>query len=198
MSRARRRLIASLCPPDRLVIDVGADHGHTAYALGAIATERAAHRVGRRDVRWVVADGLAPFRRVEVAIITGMGAHTIHGILARGPRPEVLIAHAPDDPIALRRLLVASGWRIEAEGLAREGTHFAEVLRAVAGEEAATGLRLDHGPRLLEGADPLREAWLAHNAGWWRAIADRTREASPDTHADALRRADFLDAQRRV
>lgn len=194
MSRARRRLIVALCPRDRLVVDVGADHGHVAHALGAIATERLPHRRGRPDVRWVVADGLQPFREVPVAVITGMGARTIAGILERGPRPEVLIAHCPDEPAALRRYLAAHGWRIDAEGLAREGRRFAEVLRAIPGTEPATGLLLEHGPRLLEGDDPLLRPWLLHERGHWRSIGRQTAETAPEAHAQAMRHVRFLDA----
>jgi len=194
VSRARRRLIVSLVPRGRLVVDVGADHGHVAHALGAIATERQPHRRGRPDVRWVVADGLAPFRHVPVAVITGMGARTIAGILDRGPRPDVLVAHCPDDPSTLRRYLAAKGWRIDAEGLARENKRFAEVLRAVPGTETATGLTLEHGPRLLEGDDPLLRPWLEHERSHWHAIARATRQRAPEAHAEATRHARFLQA----
>jgi len=190
----RRRLLVALCPRDRLVIDVGADHGHVAYALGAIATERLPHRIGRRDIRWVVADGLSPFREVPVAVIAGLGARSIQRVLARGPRPGVLVAHAPDDPGALRLWLAANEWRIDAEGLALEGNRFAEVLRAVPGRENATGLALELGPRLLEGDDPLLRAWMEHTHRYWGGLAARTAVAAPPVAARATRRAAFLEA----
>lgn len=188
----RRRLLVALCPGDRPVIDVGADHGHVAHALGAIATERLPHRIGRRDVRWVVADGLTPFREVPVAIIAGLGARSIEQILERGPRPGVLVAHAPDDPGRLRCWLAAHGWRIDAEGLAREGHRFAEVLRAVSGHERATGLELELGPRLLAGEDPLLRAWMTHNQRYWSHLAARTAVVAPDVADRARERAAFL------
>src|SRR5690606_9372760 len=139
---ARREALARLVPPAPLIVDVGADHGHVAHRVGAVATERRPHRAGRGDVPWVVADGLAPFRHVPVAVIAGMGAQTIEGILTRGPRPDVLVAHAADDPPRLRAWLAAHGWRIDAEALAPEGNRWAEVLRAVPGVEPATGFTL--------------------------------------------------------
>lgn len=191
---ARHDLIVSLCPGDRPVIDVGADHGYVAEALGAIATERLPHRAGRAAVRWVIADGLAPFREVPVAILAGMGARTIAAILERGPRPGVLVAHAPDRPGHLRRWLAGHGWRIDAEGLAREGRGFAEVLRAVPGRETAEGLALTLGPRLLEGDDPLLEAWLRHRHHHAAGVAHRTRGADPDAFEAADARRRFLEA----
>jgi len=193
-STGRRALIVAMCPPDRPVIDVGADHGHVAHALGAIATERDARRIGRRDVRWVVADGLLPFRCVPVAVIAGMGALTIARILAAGPRPDVVVCHAPDDPGTLRRWLAANGWRIDAEGLAKEGPRYAEVIRVVPGVETATDLPLEFGPRLLESGHPLLGAHLRRTAGLWRTIARATATADPVKHAEASRRVAFLEA----
>lgn len=182
--RPRRERIVELCPPAGLIVDVGADHGHVAHALGAVATERAPQRMGRRDVRWVVADGLRPFRRVEVAIIAGMGANTIARILAAGPRPEVaVVVHAQDDPPRLRRWLAANGWRIDAEALAREAGRFAEVIRAVPGAEPATGLDLDLGPRLLASDEPLLAEHLAELDGYFRGLADATAGRAPQEHA---------------
>jgi tRNA (adenine22-N1)-methyltransferase len=184
-----------MCPPGEVVIDVGADHGHVAHALGAIATERAPGRIGRSDVRWVVADGLLPFRRVDVAVIAGMGAATIAGILARGPRPTVAaVLHAQDDPPALRLWLAQHGFRIEAEGLAVEGTGFAEVIRTVPGTETATGHRLWFGPRLVEGDDPLLGAHLRTALDHHRGLMRITAGKAPDRHAELAARAAFLEA----
>jgi len=193
----RRRLILSLCPAEHPIIDVGADHGRVAAALGAIATERMPHRRGRARVRWVIADGLATFREVGVAIIAGMGALAIEGILDRGPRPRFAVLHATDDPGHLRRWLAANGWRIDAEGLAPEAGRFAEVLRALPGDEVSTGLELELGPRLLAGADPHLRAHLEQLVGYWQHIADLTAAHAPAKHAAAGDRVRFLTEQLR-
>ncbi|MCB9681360.1 MAG: tRNA (adenine(22)-N(1))-methyltransferase TrmK [Alphaproteobacteria bacterium] len=189
---ARRDALVRLCPAASLVVDVGADHGHVAHALGAVATERRPHRSGRGDVPWVVADGLAPFRHVPVAVIAGMGAHTIAGILTRGPRPDVLVAHAQDDPPWLRRWLAANGWRIDAEALAPEAGRFAEVVRAVPGASDADGLTLAYGPRLLEGDDPHLRAHLLHTWRYTRRLHDATNGRDPARHATLGDHAAFL------
>lgn len=192
---ARRRVLAALCPEAEVIVDVGADHGHVASMIGGIATERQPHRAGRSDVRWVIADGLRPFRRVDVAIIAGMGARTIARILEAGPTPEVVVLHTPDDPIALRRWLAASGWRIDAEALAPEARRFAEVIRARRGQEEATGPTLDFGPVLLRSDDPWLQAHLTQLLGYHRSIAAATAERAPQVHATATLRSSFLAAQ---
>lgn len=189
---ARRRVIAALCPRGGVIVDVGADHGHVAAEVGAIATERHPRRVGRRDVPWVVADGLQPFGQVDVAIIAGMGARTIARILERGPRPSVVVLHAPDDPPVLRVWLASAGWRIDAEALAPEAGRHAEVVRAVPGREQAEGLWLELGPRLLEGDDPHLRAHLTHLRRWWSGLAVSTRARAPETHARFAARAAFV------
>lgn len=194
--RARRAAILALVPDGiRPVIDVGADHGHVAHALGAIATERMPHRRGRPDVRWVVADGLRPFQRVGVAIVAGMGARLIARVLSEGPRPDVAVLHAQDDPPWLRRWLAEHGWRIEAERLAPEAGRFAEIVRAVPGEELATGARLELGPRLIEGEDPHLLPHLRQLRGYWAGIATRTADSAPDVAAMARARVAILDEE---
>ncbi len=192
----RRKVMAELCPRGGVVVDVGADHGHVARVVGGIATERMPERMRRRpqgDVPWVVADGLAPFRRVDVAVVGGMGAVTIAGILERGPRPAVAVLHAQDDPPRLRAWLAANGWRIEAERLAPEAGRFAEVLRVVPGEETARDLELEYGPRLLEGGDPWLVPHLEQLRGWLAGLVEATGAAAARKHADLARRLRFVE-----
>ncbi|MCB9685667.1 MAG: tRNA (adenine(22)-N(1))-methyltransferase TrmK [Alphaproteobacteria bacterium] len=194
----RRRVMASLVPAGAgIVVDVGADHGHVARALGAIATERMPNRMrrlpGDDEVAWVVADGLLPFRRVDVAVIGGMGALTIAGILERGPRPSVAVLHAQDDPPRLRLWLAEHGWRIEEEALAPEAGRYAEILRAVPGEETSAGLALELGPRLLEGTDPYLIPHLEQLAGWLREVVLATEGRAADKHARAAERLTYVE-----
>ncbi|NCG17483.1 MAG: hypothetical protein GWP91_00510 [Rhodobacterales bacterium] len=190
--RARRELLIHMTPQAEIIVDVGADHGHVAAAVGAIAVERLPNRAGRTDVPWVICDGLSAFSRVDVAIIAGMGAKTIAGILSRGPTPSVAVLHAPDDPGLLRRWLADHGWVIEAEGLAPEAGRYAEVIRARRGTESSSGLTLEFGPRLLSDGDPLLHAHLTHLHGYWTQLAQQTKGRAPEKHQQQRARADFL------
>jgi tRNA A22 N-methylase len=100
-----------------------------------------------------VADGLAPFRKVDVAVITGMGAHTILRILREGPTPTAAIVHAPEYSDRLRRGLAEQGWRIVNERLAPEANRYAEVIHIERGDELNRGYQLEFGPLLSN--DPL-------------------------------------------
>lgn len=192
--RSRFDLITSLVPEGCWpVVDVGADHGLVAERLGAIATERAPGRRSMKPLPWVIGDGLKPFRTLEVAIITGMGARTIGRLLQEGARPTVaIIVHAPDDPILLRRTLADQGWKIDAEGLAREAGRFAEVIRAVPGEEPSSGFELDFGPYLLASDDPFLEEHLHQLRGYWSGLAAKTRSCAPAKAEQFDRYASFL------
>lgn len=188
----RRKAIIELVPPGGIIVDVGADHGYVAEAVGAIATERQPHRAGNAYIDWVICDGLAAFSQVDTAIIAGMGAVTIMGILDRGPLPHTLVAHAQDDPPELRRRLAAAGWRIEAESLAPEAGRYAEVIRAVRGLETATGLELDFGPKLREQSHPLLPAHLSERVSYYQGLADQTQGRNQSTFDLALRNATYL------
>ena len=90
-SNPRRRAILELARPYArgVVVDVGCDHGHVAAALGAVGTERRSNRLPRRhDIPLVVADGIAPFRHVDLAVIAGMGPEKIFGILLVTRQPH--------------------------------------------------------------------------------------------------------------
>lgn len=182
--RARLEAIVELATPHvtGVVVDVGCDHGHTARALSdlgsaelVIASERRHNRLPRRsDLPLLVTNGLAGLRRVDLAIITGMGPHTILGVLDAGPKPAVAVVHSPDRTDSLRRGLAADGWCIDAEKLAPEGRGYAEVIRVVRGQEPHTGLNLEFGPLLSD--DPLLQPHIAHVLRHWKRIA---RDAPP-------------------
>jgi tRNA A22 N-methylase len=181
--RPRRELLVRLArtgPEPR--VDVGADHGMVAEAIGAIATERQRISGRPRGLPWVVADGLSCFGPLGTVVIAGMGARSIARILAEGPPIERGVLHAQDDPPLLRTLVAAQGFRIVEEGLAREAGRFAEAIVVEPGDEEATGLWLAYGPVLLRSHDPLLVAHLAQLAGHLERLAEVSRP-SPDVHA---------------
>lgn len=180
--RARREAILSLVEEPSFVVDVGCDHGYIGAALAArglrvVATERRSQRLPKhRVVPMIVADGLRPFRALDLVIIAGMGAHVILEMLSGPVRPKVAIVHAPERTDSLRQGLADAGWRNDAERLAPEAGRFAEVIRVVPGKESHRGHALWMGPLLP--ADPL---WLPHARGvlaHWQRVAARAPDGS--------------------
>jgi tRNA A22 N-methylase len=190
----RHAALVELCPTGGLIVDVGADHAAIARRVGALAIEREPQRRAGPAPAWLIADGLQALRRVDTAVIAGMGARRIHAILAAGPAPTTVIAQAEDDPAWLRVELAAAGWRLDTERLVRVPRGFAEIGRWVRGAEPHHGLTLAYGPHLLaERPEPLRDHLLARRA-WWQAVADHTRSARPERAAEADAHVAFLDA----
>ncbi len=184
--RARLEAVLSLVPAERgFTVDVGCDHGFVARALDAVGSERLPARLPAAPLQRVVADGLAPFRDVDVAIVCGMGPEKVRHVLGNGARPRVAVVHSPQGAADLRRGLKADGWRIDAERLAPEGRGFAEILRIVRGDEPAEGLRLAFGPRLLEHGDPHLDAHARHLHAFWSRLA-----ATVPAHAPAAAEAE--------
>lgn len=196
LAQPRLRALADLVPPDvPWVVDVGCDHGHLSFALGAVGVERTPRSLPERtDIQRVVADGLKPFREVPCAVIAGMGARSIIAILEAGPRPGVAIVHATDDPEWLRVALAARGWRLDRERLVGEGNHISELIRVVPGAEPSTGLRLRFGPRLLEHGDPLLSEHIARRLQYFEGLATVVVDAPASRRAEVAQWRSFLTA----
>ncbi len=190
----RLEALVALAHGGGFVVDIGADHGRVASALGAIAVERMPHRVAGTDpsVRWVVADGLTAFAHVDGAVLAGMGARRIAAILTSAPRPGWIVAHADDEPAWLRRWLVGNGWAIDEEELVLEKGRFHAMLRASVGREHATDDALEIGPRLIERRHPLLAAWLHHERALLLQRASAARASDPPRSHELQRRADAM------
>lgn len=192
--RPRRQVILSLVPPGDVVVDVGCDHGYVADGAGAIGVERFPHRLPTQRVGpRVICDGLRCFSRVDVAIITGLGAAEIARILEAGPTPGAAVLHAPDRPGWLRTWCASHGWRIDAERLAPEHGHYAQVLRVVPGVEPHQGRLLEFGPLLS--SDPLFPAHVAERTRWWRGLLARTEGRDPEKAREAREWLHFLESR---
>ena len=165
----RLRVIAELVtdggPGATPVVDIGADHGRLANALGALAVERLPHRRAATSGVWLISDGLTALRGVGTAVVAGMGADRIAGILATSDATRAVL-HAQDDPARLRVWLATHGWRIVDERVAPEGRGWAEIIAAERGTEPTTGAELRLGPRLAaRRADPdVAAAWAARRS----------------------------------
>jgi tRNA (adenine22-N1)-methyltransferase len=188
----RHQVLVELVPEAEIIIDVGADHGYVAKHLGAIATERMPHRRGSTHLRWVIADGLRCFRKADVAIIAGMGAAKIEAILADAPPISTIVVHATDSPARLRRFLAGNGWKIDDERLAPEGRGYAEVIRAVPGQESVSDLALEFGPVLITRNGPYHQAHFQDRKAYWENIRNMTAEIRPQKAEYASRRIGYL------
>lgn len=195
LNQPRLQAILSLVEPARIIIDVGCDHGYITRAVGGIGSEISFSQLPvARDLPLVVADGLQPFSRVDLAIITGMGPHKILRILAHGPTPRQAIVHSPNKTGFLRQGLADAGFSIVKERLAPEARGFAEILKIVPGQEAHSGHALWFGPWLHQ--DPLYPEHLRRQLAHWRKIARHAPPQHPNFNR-AMEWVQFLEARQK-
>lgn len=168
---ARLSAIARLVPPCESAADIGADHGY----LGAHLL-----LVGRCDfVRFVdiSEESLAKARRliaklhladraeflagdgaealeepVDAAVMAGLGAEVICGIIGRGraklSQARLILSPNLDAPM-VRRFLMENGYRILDEALVQQGRRFYPVISAGPGAAYYDRLQILAGPVLL-------------------------------------------------
>ncbi len=208
----RLRAVASLVPPGTRVADIGTGHGNlprwlldSSRVAHCIATERTRESGPRLasapglDVRF--GDGLRVLRpedRVDVLIISGLGARSIIGILDddRGPAAGAgrIVLQPQTEAGRLRRWLVGNGRTIVAERMARERGRFYTAIAATAGggplpthPTLSAEELLEAGPCLVASRNPLvRSYWRRHLERLER-ILDRAPRATQ--HSLARRRA---------
>lgn len=171
---ARLKAVGNMVPAGCVLADIGTDHAylpvrlleerHIAAAIAGDIAEGpcrsarmtvAAHGMKDRiDVR--KGSGLEVLRpgEAQCAVIAGMGASTITGILEASPEVaaalEVLVLQPMAGAASLRRWLCGHGWKLQSEDLVEDGEHFYEIMSAVHGESAAyTDAEYAVGPVLL-------------------------------------------------
>ena len=211
----RLRAVASLVPPGSRVADIGTGHGRLPHWLLAgsrithcIATERTRESGSRLttlalppglDVRF--GDGLRVLRpedRVDVLILSGLGARSIIGILDgdRGPASSIgrLVLQPQAEAGRLRRWLVGNGRTIVAERMARERGRFYLAIAAENGGAGlpphptlSTGELLEAGPCLVSSRDPLVRSYWRRNLVRLERILERAPGATE--HSRARRQA---------
>lgn len=167
----RKAALVSMMPSVALGAEIGADHGITAAHLlaqglcarmvisdiSAASLEKARrlfqlHGLEGRAI-FRVADGLAAIREpAQAVLIAGMGAKVIREIMAGGTKyvdGAAWVLQPNRDVEALRAWLVANGYRIVAERIAREARRFYVILRAERGVQALSRRECLLGPCLL-------------------------------------------------
>jgi tRNA (adenine22-N1)-methyltransferase len=169
---ARLSAIAGLVPRCGSAADIGADHGYLGAHLlmtsrcdfvrfidiSRDSLEKARRLIARLHLEaraeFLVGDGAEPLDApVGAAVMAGMGAEVISGIIARGreklQNAALVLAPNLDAPM-VRRCLCEQGYRITGEALIREGRRFYPVIAAEPGEARYDRLQILAGPVLLE------------------------------------------------
>lgn len=217
--------IAALVPRNAVVADVGTDHALlpaylvvTGRSPRVIATDAKPGplEAARATVREFAAEGRIDFRlgfgltvlephEADAVVLAGLGGHTVVAILERSPEVRATVRRFILQPATaagpVRRWLLAHGFRLAAEDLAREGGRFHEIIAAepaapapphptaapasaaappaaapdpaLAAEPLLSDLGLEVGPRLWESRHPLLRAFLEDRLARCRGILEQ-------------------------
>ena len=142
---------------------------------------------------FLVGDGAAALDApVDAAVIAGMGAELISGIIARGQEKlgTAKLVLAPNlDAAAMRRFLMENGYRITGEALVHDGRRFYPVIAAQPGEAHYDRMELLAGPMLLRERPDTLIAYANHRIRVIdRALPGALRGAEPWAEAMAEER----------
>ncbi len=180
----RLRAVARQIPAGLRVADVGTDHGYLPVYLvvNDIAPKVIASDRGKRpldsarqlisllslenqiDVR--LGDGLSVLQpdEAEVICLAGMGGVAIKEIISAGlPLAQAakrLVLQPQRNVPAVRRFLVANGFKIVAEDLAEDDGFYYEIIAVEPGLMELTEQEADFGPLLLRDGHPLFKDFL--------------------------------------
>ena len=180
----RLQAVARPIPAGLRVADVGTDHGYLPVYLvvNDIAPKVIASDRGKRpldsarqlisllslenqiDVR--LGDGLSVLQpdEAEVICLAGMGGVAIKEIISAGlPLAQAakrLVLQPQRNVPAVRRFLVANGFKIVAEDLAEDDGFYYEIIAVEPGLMELTEQEADFGPLLLRDGHPLFKDFL--------------------------------------
>ena len=180
----RLQAVARQIPAGLRVADVGTDHGYLPVYLvvNDIAPKGIASDRGKRpldsarqlisllslenqiDVR--LGDGLSVLQpdEAEVICLAGMGGVAIKEIISAGlPLAQAvkrLVLQPQRNVPAVRRFLVANGFKIVAEDLAEDDGFYYEIIAVEPGLMELTEQEADFGPLLLRDGHPLFKDFL--------------------------------------
>lgn len=180
----RLQAVARQIPAGLRVADVGTDHGYLPVYLvvNDIAPKVIASDRGKRpldsarqlisllslenqiDVR--LGDGLSVLQpdEAEVICLAGMGGVAIKEIISAGlslaQAAKRLVLQPQRNVPAVRRFLVANGFKIVAEDLAEDDGFYYEIIAVEPGPMELTEQEADFGPLLLRDGHPLFKDFL--------------------------------------
>lgn len=172
----RLQEIVKLLGKNKVVIDVGCDHGYVAnylieenladlvYATDISKPslekniEFAKLRGNQNKVISVLGDGLIPIgdKNFDAVIMAGMGGDLIIKIIENSYdilKDKILILQPMTGRVELRKFLCANGFQIEKEGITKDKNKFYEIIRAVPGEMKESKCHHYFGNNLVEECD---------------------------------------------
>jgi len=181
---ARLGAIAGLVPRCERAADIGADHGYLGAHLlltgrcdfvgfidisedSLLKARRLIGKLRLQDrAEFLVGDGAQPLiSPVGAAVMAGLGAEVICGIIARGReklgQARLILSPNLDAP-AVRRHLCEHGYEITGEALVQQGRRFYPVIAARPGEARYSRLQILAGPVLLEARPDSLAAYADH------------------------------------
>ena len=179
MLTKRLQAIADLVPNNKSVIDIGTDHAYIPIYLYQenITRDIAASDISSKVLEYslenlkkynldtkiplILSNGLSDIqRKYDVAIIAGMGTHTIKNILNSSNIPDTLIIQSNNDHYKLRKFMMELGYKIDTEVVIHDKKHHYIIIRYIKGCEILTESELTFGKiNNLEYLNHLRETY---------------------------------------
>ena len=214
--KPRLRAVAEMVRAGDVTADIGTDHGYLPVFLvlrkncpRAIAVEKSPRNARMAEktvarfrlenkVEVRLGDGfhaLGDADGVHTVVLAGLGGKTICQLLAaataagedRLSRYRRLVLQPMGESGMLRRWLVAHGFCLVQERLARERGRFYEIMAAEPGRQRVDDpFLLELGPVLVRERDPLLVPWLEKKLHCWEAIARGLRRSGCEKDAARL------------
>ena len=164
MLTKRLKAIADLVPSNASVIDIGTDHAYIPIYLYRknITTNITASDISSKvlastlenlkkynldtKIPLILSNGFASINQTyDVAIIAGMGTHTIKSILNNANIPNMLIIQSNNDHYELRKYMMNLGYKIDLEVVIHDKKHYYIIIRYIKGKDTLTKAELLFG-----------------------------------------------------
>lgn len=164
MLSLRLKTIADLVPKNSNVIDIGTDHAYLPIYLyqNNITNNITASDVSPRVLKssyenlkkynlenkipLILSNGFNNIKKTfDIAIIAGMGAHTIKTILNNSNIPNILIIQSNNDHYELRKYLNSLNYKIAKEIAIKDKKHYYIIIKYIKEKETLTNSELLFG-----------------------------------------------------
>ncbi len=199
MISKRLRAIASLIDIKQSVVDIGCDHGYLALLLRQCGNEEKiiclddkveplssaqSNLADYDNIQFVLSDGAILLNTVvDVAVMAGMGYHTVQHILSDSEeyfaQIDKIIVQVNTDVDKMRKWLVDNGYKIVDEVIIKEYKYY-QILVLEHGQQVLSEKQIQYGPVLLEKKDPTFAAYLQDQIKKNKTILDKIAENHPD------------------